>query len=145
MLGLLFGQIVDHDLQVAVAFGKGRTLGPHIGVVKAIERHAEDLEHLEGDICLHPRQIKAVTEPRPVKGLPAERVAAGPGETVPIGHGKAQVVLHPLAEDHLVGVVMAEGKLVATVCAFKPDRRDILEKLGHVRSLSRVWAARKRA
>src|SRR5690606_24939078 len=94
---------------------------------------------------LQPRQIHAVAEPGAIKGLAAKRVAARPGKAVPIGHCKAQMVLHPLAQHHLIRVVMAESEFAGGAWALIGDRRDVLEKLGHVRPLMADCALRWRA
>ena len=80
--------------------------------MEAVERHAEDLEHLEGDVGLQLGMIHRVAEPGPLEGLAAERIAARPGKGVPIGDGKAQMVFHPLAQDHFVRVVVAVGERI---------------------------------
>jgi hypothetical protein len=110
--GLLLAKVIGDLVQVLQAFGEGRAFGAHVGVVEAVEGLAQDIEHLEGHVGLHLRQRHRVAEPGALEGLAAERVAARPGKAVPIGDGKAQVVLHPLAQDHLVGVVVAEGEFV---------------------------------
>lgn len=68
------------------AFGEGRAFGPRISImVEAEERHIEDVEHLERHVCLQARMIHAAAEPWPFERLPAERIAARPGEAVPVG------------------------------------------------------------
>ena len=143
--GLLVGEVIDNLVQIALGIGKGLPLRPRVGVVEAVERLAKDIEHLERHVGLEFRQRHGVAEPGAVKGLPAERVAAGPGEAVPVGHGKSQVIFHALAEDHLVGVVMAEGEFIGAGRPFKLDGGDAFEKIGHNRSLMAVCAARNRA
>ena len=65
--------------------------------------------------------VHAAAEPRPLEGLAAERVAARPGEAVPVGDRDAQLVLHALAEHHAVGLVEAEGQRVVAVGALERD------------------------
>ena len=100
------------------AFGEGRALRPDIGVVEAEIGDAEQREHLEGDVGLELRVLHRVAEPRTLESLAAERIAARPGEGVPIGDREAQVVLHPLARDHLVLVVEAIGERVGRLRSF---------------------------
>ena len=93
---------------------------------------AEDLEHLKGGIGLDPGHVhKVLRMPRANEGLPAERVAAFPGEGMPIGHGKAQVVFHAFAHHDLISVVMSEGERVGAVFTFEFDRGDIAKETGH--------------
>ena len=83
--------------------------------------NAEQREHLEGDIGLQLGKLHRVIapwEPRALEGLAAERVAARPGEGVPIGDGEAQMVFQPLAGDHLVGIVEAIGERIGAVRPF---------------------------
>ena len=141
----LVAEVIDDLLEVAAAFGKCRAFGAHVGVVEAEERHAKDREHLERHVGLELRQSHAVAEPRPVEGLPAERVAAGPGKAVPVGDGETQMILHPLAQHHLVRIVVAKGEVAGTLRPLVEDLRDSLEKVCHVRSLSADCVARKRA
>jgi hypothetical protein len=98
----LLAEVVGDLVEVARALGEARALGADVGVVKAEERR-RGCEHLEGGVGLEPRVVHAVAEPGPLEGLPAERVAALPGEGMPPGDGKAQVILQPLAHHHRVG------------------------------------------
>ena len=49
---LLFAKVINDFLKVAQAFGKGRALGPRIGIVEGVERRAQDIEHLKRHIGL---------------------------------------------------------------------------------------------
>ena len=66
--------------------------------------------------------------PRPHGAAGAERVAAHAAEGVPVAHGEAQVLLHRLAFDHLVRVVVPEGERVLRVGAFVFDLGDVGEE-----------------
>ena len=63
-------------------------------------------EHLERDIGLVASRRHAVAKPGPLEGLTAERVGPRPDKIMPVTDGKAEVILHPLAHHHLIGVVM---------------------------------------
>ncbi len=65
--------------------------------MEAKEWRIDNFEHVKGHIGLQFRQLHRVAEPGAFKCLPAEGVTPGPGETVPIGDGEAQVILHPAA------------------------------------------------
>ena len=90
---------VGDRADVAVRFRQRRALRRDVAVVEGEEGHAEQLEHLEGDIGLELRLLHRVAEPRPQEGRAAERIGAGPGEGVPVADGEAEVILHALAED----------------------------------------------
>ena len=51
----------------------------------------------------------------------------GAAERVPIGHAEAEVVLHRLAFDHFVFVVVVEGQRVLALGAFEADLFDSRE------------------
>ena len=95
---LLVGEDVGDLVEARRALGEVLALRPHVGVVEAVEGHAEQREHLEGDVGLQLGQLHRVAEPGPLEGLAAERIAARPGEGVPVGDGEAQMILHALAE-----------------------------------------------
>jgi hypothetical protein len=126
---LLAGEIVDDLFEVLRILGKVGTFRTHIGIMEAVERCTQRREHLEGNIRLQLGKFHRVLRiPRPVEGAPAKRVAAFPGEGMPVGNGKAQMVFHPLAHDHLVGVVMAEGQRIAALRPLVLDPGDVSEK-----------------
>ena len=58
----------------------------------------------------------------------AERVGAGAAEGVPVDDREPQVVLHRLALDDLVGVVVLEGERVLRLRTFELDPLDLWEK-----------------
>ena len=122
-----------HLAELGLIAAQGRDgLSKLIAIVEGEERRAEDREHLEGDLGLQFRVVEAFAEPGALKRLPAERIAAGPAEAVPIGDGEAQMVLHALAHDEPVGFVKTEGHRVGGVRAFELDRLDAFEKVAHV-------------
>src|SRR5690606_2449778 len=111
-------------------------LGRDVGVVEAEERDVEQVEELEGDVGLEPRLVHTLTEPRAVEAAAAEGVAALPGEAVPVGDGGPDMVLHALAGDYLVLVVVAVGQRVGALRPLELDGRQPLEEIGHVRASS---------
>ena len=120
---------------VLVALGERRAFGRDVGIVEAEERHIEQVEQLEGDVGLELGAFHALVVPGAIEGAAAERVAAFPGEGVPVGDGGADVVLHPLAEDHLVLVVVAIGQRVLGARALELDGLNALEEIGHLTGL----------
>ena len=68
-----------------------------IRVMEAEEGNVDEVEEFESDVGLELRPVHALVVPGPGEGAPAERVAAFPGESVPIGDRRTDVVLHPLA------------------------------------------------
>src|SRR5690606_9622827 len=122
------GEIVGDLVEPRHAFGEGRTLRPHIGVVEGEEGNAQNLEHLEGDIGLELRMLHRVAEPGALDGLAAEGVASRPDEIMPVADGETQMVLQALAENLLVRIVMAEGQRIAALRPLVANRRQVAEK-----------------
>ncbi len=110
-------KVVDDLVEVLRVLGKAVAFRAHVGVVEAIVGRAEQLEEFEGDIGLQLRCLHRVFEPGTQEGLAAEGVATRPGEGVPVGDRKAQVVFHALAHDNFVGLVVAEGQRIGAVRA----------------------------
>src|SRR5262249_25039359 len=109
--------------EVGVGLAKVLALGGHVAVMKTVERRAELLHELEGDahaLDRHVHRIAAVL-PRPPHGAGAERVRSGPAQRVPVRHRKAQVLLHCLAADFFLRVVMAKGERVGGARALVTD------------------------
>ena len=53
---------------------------------------------------------------------------------MPIGRGKAQMIFHRLAQNHLVGIVVAEGKFVIALRAFELDGGNAFKKISHTKA-----------
>ncbi len=106
--------------------------GGDVAVVEAVERRAELLEELEGDADAADGVFDRIVLrlPRPEHGARPEGIAARAPHRVPIGHAEAQVVLHRLAFDQFVLVVVAEGQRVVRFGAFEADFGDF-GKRGH--------------
>ena len=108
---------------VAVRFGERLALGRDVAVVEGEERHVEQAEQLERGVGLVPRRLHRVAAMRiqgRMEGLAAERIAARPGEAVPVADGEAEVLLHALAEHDAVLVVEAEAERLGGA---RPERR----------------------
>ncbi|MCY1240255.1 hypothetical protein D9M72_530920 [compost metagenome] len=120
--------MIDDIVEVLRVLRKAPAFRAHVGVMEAVEGHAEQVEEFEGDVGLQLRRVHGVLEPGALEGLAAEGIAARPDEGVPVGDGKAQVIFHALAENNLVLVVMTEGKRVGAIRAFILDLGDIAEK-----------------
>ena len=104
--------------------------------MEAEERRIENVEQLEGDVGLELGAIHAGIVPGSIEGAAAKRVAAFPGEGVPIGDGGTDDVLHPLAHHHLVLVVETIGKRVLGPRSLVLDGLNAFEEIGHVRASS---------
>ena len=121
------------------------SLGRDIAVVEAIERSAELLKKFNE----HPRAVLGILHivrarfPRAHCCAGAEWIIAHPAHGVPIGDAEAQVVLHGLAFDYLVGVVMLEGQRIFGIRAFVFNRLNVREKFSH--GINRVRAHWKQA
>ena len=74
-------------------------------------------------------------QPRPVERPDTEHVAPVPRERVPQADADPQVVRHPLAEDHAIGLVDPERERISAVQPAEADRSADLgeERLAHVR------------
>ena len=84
--------------------------------------------------------VSAGAFPGPQHRARPEGIAAGAAHRVPIGDAEAEVVLHRLALDHLVLVVVAERQRVLRLRAFVADFGDI-GKCGHGETpWNRKWA-----
>ena len=66
--------------------------------------------------------------PGPDGAAGAERIAARAAEGVPVADGEAQVLLHRLAFDHFVRVVVPEGERVLRLGAFVLDLGNVGEE-----------------
>ena len=66
-----------------------------------------------------------------VSGVTAEHIGAAGTEVVPPCHGEGQMLLHGLAHDDTVGIVILKSEGVGGGGAFVGDHGDILEDLRH--------------
>ena len=127
------GRATVHDLARAAGVSLAtvdRVLNRRGGVRAATTEKVEQaVERLEGDVGLEPGVRHVVGgEPRPLQGTAAEHVEAGGDEAVPIGHRRAEVILHALAEHQLVAIVEAEREGIGRLGPFVTDWRDVAKK-----------------
>ena len=117
-------------LRLATDFGERGAFRRGIDVVEGEEGDIEQAEQLEGDIGLGPRQLHRIRAmvPGPQECLAAEGIAAGPAERMPVAGGKTEVILEPLAVNHAIPVVPAEGEGGLGVLAAIGHRRDRSEE-----------------
>src|SRR5213083_104706 len=97
--------------------------------MEAVPRHIQLVEKLKGHIrfqfCLLQR-ISAFL-PRTIKSADTKHIRAIPAESVPVTGGKAQMLRHGLAEDHLIGIVVAESERMSRLGAFITNPIDLIE------------------
>ena len=99
--------------------------------------HIQPLEHFKRHIGFNLGALHCVLRmPRPLKGLPAKRIAALPSKRMPVGHREPEVVFKPLSKYNFVRIVMMESHRVLAFWAFIGDGFDILEKLCHGRAFN---------
>ena len=118
---------LDDRIEVGVRLAQVLAFGRHIAVVEAVVRDAELFHELESDLDAlggHLHRFGAVF-PRPFGAPRAKRIAAHAAEGVPVADGEAQVLLHRLAFDHLIGVVVAKSERVLRVGPFEFERGDV--------------------
>ena len=127
---LLCSEDVDDFLQIAATLRETGTFRAHIGIMEAVERHAQEREHFEGNIRLQLGILHRVAEPWPLECLPAKRVATLPRKGMPIGNGKAKMIFHALAHDDLVTVIVAKCQRIDRIQPLIGNLCDVLEKPG---------------
>ncbi len=121
--------MVDDLFEVLRVLGEVGAFRTHVGIMEAVERRTQRREHLEGNIGLQLREFHRVLRiPGPFEGAATKRITALPGEGMPVSDRKAQVVLHPLTHDHLVGIVVTEGERIGALRPFILDPGDVSEK-----------------
>ncbi len=67
-------------------------------------------------------------------------IAPLPAEAVPIGDGKAQMLVHPLAQNNLFRIVGAEGRAFGV--GGEAHRRNVFEISAHVCAPPLPWGGR---
>ena len=105
--------LVDDLVQVGVSFTQGVAFRSDVAVMEAEVLGAELGEELEGVVDLGQSLVERVgvlAVPRTVSGAGAERIDELLIEGVPPGDAEAQPILHLLAGDDAVGVVVMEGQ-----------------------------------
>ena len=113
-LGLLLLCVSNDLLEVCLVLLRARGLVNEVGVVEAVVLDAELLHDLEA--CIHlvlcPFDCSCTLVPREGLGAAAELVCALSAEGVPPGHGELEPVLHLLAGNYLLRIVITECKRV---------------------------------
>ena len=120
---LLFLEHLDDGVEVAVGLAQVLAFGRDVAVVEGVEGRAELFQELEGHAHAglgHLHRVGAVL-PRADGGADAEHVGELAANRVPVGDREAQMVLHRLAGDQFVGVVVLEGERVLGVRSFVLD------------------------
>ena len=106
---------LDDLIEVGVALLEVVAFGGDVAIVERVEGSAELLEQLEGDLgsALGVGDRVGAVVPGPQGGADSERVGENVTERMPVDDGEAEVLLHRLAVDDLVGIVMLEFQRVA--------------------------------
>ena len=129
---LLFFEHLDDRVEIAVGLGEVRAFRGDVAIVERVERVAELLHELErhaGAVLGVLDRVGAVF-PGPHGAAGAERIGARAAERVPVDDAEPQVVLHRLAADLFVGVVVAKRQRVLALGTFETDALDF-GKCGH--------------
>ena len=111
-----------------------------VPIVETIEGRTEFFHELDehASTVLRIGHIIIGRLPRPHCRAGAEGIIARAAHGVPIGDAEAQVVLHGLALDYLVGVVMLEGQRIFGIRALVFNCFNVREKFSH--GINRVRA-----
>ena len=123
---LLLQQVVGHDLQIPHGLGQSLTLGSHVHVVEAVELDTQLLHEVEGEVHLGLVHLNARLTEGLVHGVAAEHISARGIAGVPPAHSEAEMLVHGLAVDDAVLVVVAEGEGVSGLGALKGDGVDVV-------------------
>jgi hypothetical protein len=118
---------------VRVALSEGVAFGGNITVVEAVEADAELLQELEGDtdsLLGHLDAVGAIF-PRADGTAWAKRISALTTEGMPVGDGEAEPVVHRLAFDDLIRLVVLEAERVLAGGAFVGDLGGHFGEVGH--------------
>ena len=127
-LHVLF-DLVDDLVQVLVGLAQGVAFRSDVAIMEAEVLDAELLEELEGVVDLGQSlvlRIGILAVPRALGGAGAERVDQLLVEGVPPCDAEAQPVLHLLAGNNLVGVVVMESKTLLRPL-FATDVRNLID------------------
>src|SRR5882757_6573966 len=86
-------------------------------------------EELEGlvELVIGGGLVERTAMPGTMKGAGAENIGAFPIEGVPVAHRHAQVLLHGLARDHALLVVVAVGQWILRLRTFELYRVNVAE------------------
>jgi hypothetical protein len=130
---LLFLQHLDHSIEVLVALGQGLAFGGDIAVVEAVEADAQFLQELESDADTLLSHLDAVGAIFPGTHGTAwtERISPGATEGMPVGDGEAEPVVHGLAFDDFVRLIVLEAERILAGGAFVLNLRGYFGKVSH--------------
>src|SRR5712664_263675 len=130
---LVPSQHLDHRLEPVAGLSRRRSLGGDVAVVEGVERDAQPLEEVERRLGLQARRFHGVgrSHPRTTEGGGAEGIGTGPAEGVPPADGEPELLLHALAEDLAILVVVPERERVGALRSFVTDGLDLGEDARH--------------
>ena len=105
--------LVNDLVEVGVGLAQGVAFGGDVTIVEAEVLDAQLLEQLEGVVDLGQSLVHriGVLVVRAVRGAGAERINQFLVEGVPPSNAEAQPILHLLAGNDLVGIVVMEGEV----------------------------------
>ena len=123
---LLFLEDLDDGIEVAVGLPQVLAFRRDVAVVEGIEGGTELFEEFEGDPHARLSHLDGVGAvlPRANGGADAEHVTKLAANSVPVGDGEAEMVLHRLPGDKFLGVVVLEGERVLGARPFVLDLGD---------------------
>ncbi len=123
----------DDLIEVLVGVAERRTVGGDVTVVKAEEGNLKLRRELEDPLHLDLREFHRVGDvvPRTDRRHGTEGIGAAAVHRVPVRHREAEVLLHRLAADLLVGVVVVERHRVPRVGTLVADIGNRREYLFH--------------
>ena len=130
---LLLLELRSDSVEVGVRFLERRPVRRDVAIVPAVVGGSELRHELERHVDPIERVLDRIGSvvPGAVQCWRAERVRTGPAEGVPVADGEPEQVLHRLAFDHLIRVVVLEGEIVLAVRPLVLDLRDFGEVVGH--------------
>ena len=128
---LLLHQVVGDVLHAGLVLGDVLAVLHQVDVMEAIILDTQLLHDLEAGVRLGlGTAVRALAlVPLIAAGLAAEGVAGGLAQGVPPGHGELEPILHLLAADDLLGIVImeSEGVLGLRTLEFDfPNTREVL-------------------
>ncbi len=130
---LLFLDYLDDGIEVLVALSQVLAFGGDVAIMEAVEADAELLQELEGDSDALLGHLDAVGAIFPGANGTAgtERISTLTPEGVPVGDGEAEPVVHGLAVDDFVSLVVLEAERVLAGGAFVGDFGGDFGEEGH--------------
>ena len=109
-------QVGHHETEVFQALPHRGPLGRHIHVMEAVVVQVQLIHQAESKVGLGPEFGHGIPLAKAlVHGAAAKHIHTLGADGVPVAHGELQVFPHGLPGQHLVGVVVFEGKRLVTV------------------------------